>query len=135
MRVKEESEIACLKQHTQEDHGIQSHHFIANKWGKHGNSTDFIFLSPKCLWMVTAAAASAKLLQSCPTLCDPKDGSPPGSTVHRIFQARVLEWAAIAFSGSSSGKHENTYRDLRNFVPLFMIIKNSGTETGDSPFS
>ena len=46
-----------------------------------------------------AAAAAAKLLQSCPTLCDPTDGSPPGSPVHEIFQARVLEWGAIAFSG------------------------------------
>ena len=46
----------------------------------------------------TAAAAAAKSLQSCPTLCDPRDGSPPGSSVHGIFQARVLEWGAIAFS-------------------------------------
>ena len=45
-----------------------------------------------------AAAAAAKLLQSCPTLSDPMDGSPPGSSVHGIFQARVLEWGAIAFS-------------------------------------
>ena len=44
------------------------------------------------------AAAAAKSLQSCPTLCDPIDGSPPGSFVHGIFQARVLEWGAIAFS-------------------------------------
>ena len=43
--------------------------------------------------------AAAKSLQSCPTLCDPIDGSPPGSSVHGIFQARVLEWGAIAFSG------------------------------------
>ena len=43
-------------------------------------------------------AAAAKLLQSCPTLCDPIDGSPPGSAIHGIFQARVLEWSAIAFS-------------------------------------
>ena len=51
--------------------------------------------------MVAAAAtAAAKSLQSCPTLCDPIDGSPPGSSVHRIFQARVLEWGAIAFSDS-----------------------------------
>ena len=49
-----------------------------------------------------AAAAAAKLLQSCPTLCDPKDGSPPGSSIHGIFQARVLEWVAIAFSKSES---------------------------------
>ena len=44
------------------------------------------------------AAAAAKSLQSCPTLCDPIDGSPPGSSVHGIFQARVLEWVAVAFS-------------------------------------
>ena len=36
--------------------------------------------------------------QSCPTLCDPMDSSPPGSSIHGIFQARVLEWAAISFS-------------------------------------
>ena len=45
-----------------------------------------------------AAAAAAKSLQSCPTLCDPTDGSPPGSPVPGILQARVLEWGAIAFS-------------------------------------
>ena len=45
-----------------------------------------------------AAAAAAKSLQSCPTLCNPIDGSPPGSPVPGIFQARVLEWVAIAFS-------------------------------------
>jgi len=45
-----------------------------------------------------AAAAAAKLLQSCLTLCNPRDSSPPGSSVHGIFQARVLEWGAIAFS-------------------------------------
>ena len=43
------------------------------------------------------AAAAAKSLQSCPTLCDPIDGSPPGSPVPRILQARTLEWIAIAF--------------------------------------
>ena len=43
-------------------------------------------------------AAAAKLLQSCSTLCDPIDGSPPGSPVPGIFQARVLEWGAIPFS-------------------------------------
>ena len=47
---------------------------------------------------VPAAAAAAKSLQSCPTLCDPIDGSPPGSPVPGILQARVLEWGAIAFS-------------------------------------
>ena len=48
--------------------------------------------------IVHFAAATAKLLQSCPTLDDPMDCSLPGSSVHGIFQARVLEWGAIAFS-------------------------------------
>ena len=47
-----------------------------------------------------AAAAAAKSLQSCPTLCDPIDGSPPGSPVPRILQARILEWVAISFSNA-----------------------------------
>ena len=44
--------------------------------------------------------AAAKLLQSCPTLCDPIDGSPPGSHVPGILQARTLEWVAISFSNA-----------------------------------
>ena len=47
-----------------------------------------------------AAAAAAKSLQSCPTLCDPIDGSPPGSPVPGIIQARTLEWVAISFSNA-----------------------------------
>ena len=47
-----------------------------------------------------AAAAATKLLQSCPTLCDPIDGSPPGSPVPGILQARTLEWVAISFSNA-----------------------------------
>ena len=48
----------------------------------------------------TAAAAAAKSFQSCPTLCDPIDGSPPGSSVPGILQARPLERAAISFSSA-----------------------------------
>ena len=47
-----------------------------------------------------AAAAAVKSLQSCPTLCDPIDGSPPGSPVPGILQARTLEWVAISFSNA-----------------------------------
>ena len=46
------------------------------------------------------AAVAAKSLQSCPTLCDPIDGSPPGSSVPGILQARTLEWVAISFSNA-----------------------------------
>ena len=49
--------------------------------------------------LTAAAAAAAKSLQLCPTLCDPIDGSPPGSSVPGILQARTLEWVAISFSG------------------------------------
>ena len=48
----------------------------------------------------SSAPAAAKSLQSCPTLCDPIDGSPPGSPVPRILQARTLEWVAISFSNA-----------------------------------
>ena len=56
----------------------------------------FVFV----LMLDAAAAAAAKSLQSCPTLCDPIDGSPPGSPVPGILQARILEWAAISFSNA-----------------------------------
>ena len=48
----------------------------------------------------SSAAAAAKLLQSCPTLCNPIDSSPPGSPVPEILQARTLEWVAISFSNA-----------------------------------
>ena len=51
-------------------------------------------------WTIKKAAAAAKWLQSCPTLCDPIDGSPPGSPVPGILQARMLEWVAISFSNA-----------------------------------
>ena len=47
-----------------------------------------------------AAAAAAKSLQPCPTLCNPMDGSPPGSPIPGILQARTLEWVAISFSSA-----------------------------------
>ena len=57
----------------------------------------------ECLRLVTvssAAAAVAKLLQSCPTLCDPVDGSPSGSAVPGVLQARTLEWVAMSSSNA-----------------------------------
>ena len=59
-------------------------------------------LPSTCVWQtlrkVWKNAAAVKPLQSCPTLCDPIDGSPPGSPVPEILQARTLEWVAIFFS-------------------------------------
>ena len=59
---------------------------------KLGSHSEAIYLEP--------AAAAAKSLQLCPTLCDPIDGSPPGSLVPGILQARTLEWVAISFSNA-----------------------------------
>ena len=53
-----------------------------------------------CAWLLSLAATAAKSLQSCLTLCDPIDSSPPGSPVPGILQARTLEWVAISFSNA-----------------------------------
>ena len=57
-------------------------------------------ISSKYLLNLFAAAAAAKSLQSCLTLCDPTDSSPPGSPIPGILQARILEWVAISFSNA-----------------------------------
>ena len=54
--------------------------------------------------LLPPAAAAAELLQSCLTLCNPRDGSPPGSPIPGILQARTLEWVAISFSNAWKGK-------------------------------
>ena len=54
-----------------------------------------------------AAAAAAKSLQLCPTLCDPIDGSPPGSPVPGILQVRTMEWVAVSFSSAGKWKVKN----------------------------
>ena len=58
------------------------------------------WLTVKSQILESAAAAAAKSLQSCPTLCDPTDSSPQGSPVPGILQARTLEWVAISFSNA-----------------------------------
>ena len=86
-KVKGESERAGLKLNIQKTKIIAFSPitFMANRWGNNGSSDRFYF------------AAAAKSLQSCPTLCDPTDGSPPSSPVPGILQARTLEWVAISF--------------------------------------
>ena len=63
-----------------------------------------IGINPLTLFHMTAAKSAAKSLQSCPTLCDPTDGSPPGSPIPGILQARTLEWGAISFSNACKWK-------------------------------
>ena len=64
--------------------------------GISGKTTDKFFYPIS----LTGEPATAKSLQSCPTLCDPIDGSPPGSPGPRILQARTLEWVAVSFSNA-----------------------------------
>ena len=73
------------------------------------------------LWF-PAAAAAAKSFQSCPTLCDSIDGSPPGSPVPGVLQARILEWVAISFSNGSL--EDSKLLLMRNslFVCLFFPL-------------
>ena len=60
----------------------------------------YSFASRDLSYLLAAAAAAAKSLQSCPTLCNPIDGSLPGSPIPGILQARTLEWVAISFSNA-----------------------------------
>ena len=78
-----------------------------------------------------SAAAAAKSLQSCPTLCNPIDGSPVGSPVPGILQARVLEWGAIAFSGESRSVESDSLRphELQPFR-LLCPLDFPGRSTG-----
>ena len=64
------------------------------------NDKMFDYVSIPLSSQIAAAATAAKSLQSCPTLCDPTDGSPPGFPIPGILQARTLEWVATSFSNA-----------------------------------
>ena len=81
-----------------------AYHCLAEKKGTLDNAEYF----GNTVQLVKLQLLQGFARQSCPTLCDPIDGSPPGFSVHRIFQARVLEWGAIAFSIRASYLHTNT---------------------------
>ena len=88
---------------SQGPHGLQPTRLL-RPWDFPGKSTGV-----GChMCMLSCFESESEVAQSCPTLCDPMDGSLPGSTVHGIFQARVLEWAAISFSRVSSQTRDQT---------------------------
>ena len=100
MKVKSESEVA------------QSCPTLATSWTAAYQAPPSMGFSRQKYWsgvplpsrlvinFFPRSTATAKSLQSCPTLCDPTDGSPPGSPVPGILQARTLEWVAISFSNA-----------------------------------
>ena len=74
--------------------------------------------------------------QSCPTLCDPLDCSPPGSSVHGILQARTLEWAAISFSRVSSQHRDRTWvlKEHKVFLKTFLqLAKRKSMHLAQAP--
>ena len=73
------------------------------------------------------AAAAAKYLQSCPTLCDPINGSPPGSAVPGILQARTLEWVAISFSNGYALYGEVKISSVAQSCPTLCDLKDCST--------
>ena len=79
--------------------------------------------------LFTAAAAAAKSLQSCPTPCNPIDGSPPGSPIPGIIQARTLEWVAISFSNAWKWKGK---MKLLSRVRLFATSRIEAHQTPPS---
>ena len=82
----------------------KSRHYFADK-GLYSQSYGF---SSNHIWMWELDLKKSKVAQSCPTLCNPMDYSPPGSSVHGILQTRILEWVAISFSRGSSWPRDRT---------------------------
>ena len=75
----------------------------------------------KMVQLYSYVCICAKLLQLCPTLCDLMDPSPPGSSVHRILQARILEWVAIPFSRGSSQLRDRTCVSYTSRISRWVI--------------
>ena len=80
-----------------------------------------------CHFLLQCMKVESEVTQSCPTLRDPMDCSPPGSFTHGIFQARVLEWVAIAFSreDSTHGHYQMVNTEIR--LIIFFTAKDRGT--------
>ena len=80
--------------------------FLLNLYIK--RSGNFFFSDTFITYKSKPSESESEVTQSCPTLCDPMDGNLPGSSVYGIFQARILEWAAISFSRRSSQPRDRT---------------------------
>ena len=81
--------------------------------------------------LVLIVAAAAKSLQSCLTLCDPIDGSPPGSPIPEILQARILEWVAISFSSAQKRKAKaKSLSHVRLFAILWTVAHQAPPSMG-----
>ena len=104
-------------------------HLVNTTWDRLGCilTTTYAIIRMLYSYYITTAAKS---LQSCPTLCDPVDGSPPGSCVHGILQARVLEWVAIAFSKPPLG-HVFIFKNVRSWLWISLTTSNYFNELAE----
>ena len=80
-----------------------------------------------------ATATAAKLLQSCPTLCDPIDSSPLGSPVPGILQAKTMEWVAISFSRGSSKPKDRTQVSYVSCIGRQVLTTSATWEANEDP--
>ena len=94
--------LSCFVSDSVEPHRRQPTR-LPRPWDSPGKNTQVGF---HFLLQCMQVKSESEVAQSCPTLCNPMDCSLPGSSVHVIFQARVLEWGAIAFSGRKVGGDE-----------------------------
>ena len=97
-RVQSPLQGKCLSQRRNIKAESETADLWQPKWNENQTVLEAAICTPDRDTGPLEGAAAAKSLQSCPTLCDHLDGSPPGSSIHGIFQAGVLEWDAIAFS-------------------------------------
>ena len=84
------------------------------------------------IYIYLPAAAAAKLLQLCPTLCNPRDGSPPGSAIPGVLQARTLEWVAISFSNAWKWKVKESLSHVWLSVNPWTAAYQASPSTGFS---
>ena len=87
--------------------GVGSHSLLQGIFQTQGLNPSLLHCR-QILYHLRHQESDSEVTQSCPTLCDPMDCSPPGSSVHGILQARILEWVAISFSRGSSQPRNRT---------------------------
>ena len=102
----------CYK-HTQAQ---QQHTYLPAYWSAYPCSRRVTEASIWLFWNLISYRVHAKSLQSCPTLCNPTDHSSPGSSVHGILQARILEWVTISYSRGSSRSRDRTRASCVSYI-------------------
>ena len=126
MLILQSNQRMCEKEEKDRHQGNRLHSAFHTIQGQKWESAQFCF--KKMLYTFYAMLCYAKSLQSCPTLCDPIDGSPPGFPIPGILQARTLEWVAISFSNTFYRTHWDCIWILCSIPAwLFMVLLNTDT--------